>query len=139
MRRIVPPVRLETARLVLRQWRQEDYVPYAAMNADKAVTAFLTIMLDRRESEAVAAYFRAMIAWRGWGIWAVERKLDGVFIGSVGLHVPRVRLPLLPVLVWDGAWQGLSGGRAMRRRRQTRRCALGLMCWLCRKLWRLPR
>ncbi|MCM1513037.1 MAG: GNAT family N-acetyltransferase [Oxalobacter formigenes] len=96
MRRIVPPVRLETARLVLRQWRQEDYAPYAAMNADKAVTAFLTIMLDRRESEAAATYFRAMIAWRGWGIWAVERKPDGVFIGSVGLHVPRVRLPFSP-------------------------------------------
>lgn len=96
MKRIVPPAQLETARLVLRQWRREDYAPYAAMNADKAVTAFLSMRLNRRESEAVANYFYAMIAWRGWGIWAIERKEDHVFIGSAGLHVPWVRLPFSP-------------------------------------------
>lgn len=123
MKRIVPPARLETARLVLRQWRQEDYAPYAAMNADREVTAFLAASPDRRESKAVATYFHAMIAWRGWGIWAVERKADGVFIGSVGLHVPRMRLPFSPCVglgwrlakaFWGKGYATEAAGRAMR-------------------------
>lgn len=123
MKRVVPPARLETERLVLRQWRQKDYAPYAAMNADREVNAFFAMASGKRESEAVAAYFHAMIAWRGWGIWAVERKADGVFIGSAGLHVPRVRLPFSPCVglgwrlaraFWGKGYATEAAARAMR-------------------------
>jgi RimJ/RimL family protein N-acetyltransferase len=90
------PVQLETSRLVLRQWKRSDHAPYAALNADRVVMAFSTMTLNKQESHTVLTYLRKRIAQQGWGIWAVERKSDGAFLGAVGLHVPRVELPFSP-------------------------------------------
>ncbi|MDL2284931.1 GNAT family N-acetyltransferase [Oxalobacter sp. OttesenSCG-928-P03] len=90
------PARLETERLVLRQWKRQDYAPYAELNADRVVMAFFTATLNRKESDTMLRYLHAVMARRGWGIWAVERKEDGAFIGSVGLHIPRAKLPFSP-------------------------------------------
>jgi RimJ/RimL family protein N-acetyltransferase len=90
------PAGLETGRLILRQWKRSDYAPYAALNADRVVMAFFTSTFTRRESNVMVSYLHGLISRRGWGVWAVERKSDGAFIGSVGLHVPRTRLPFSP-------------------------------------------
>lgn len=47
-----PP--LETSRLRLRQWRAEDFAPFAAMNADPYVMAHFPAPLGRAESDALA-------------------------------------------------------------------------------------
>ncbi len=93
---ISPPARLETERLILRQWRKTDYVPYAALNADREVMAFFTATLDKKESDVMAMYMQVQLRRRGWGIWAVERKSDGAFAGSIGLNVPQAKLPCTP-------------------------------------------
>lgn len=86
----------ETARLRLRQWRDEDLEPFAALNADPQVMAHFPALLTRERSDALAAAARARIAERGWGNWAVERRDSGAFIGFVGLSVPRADLPCSP-------------------------------------------
>ncbi len=87
---------ITTERLVLRQWTDEDYAPFAALNADPRVMEFFPARLDRAASDAMAARCRGLIAGRGWGLWAVEVLETGRFIGYVGLHVPAAELPFMP-------------------------------------------
>jgi RimJ/RimL family protein N-acetyltransferase len=77
--------RLETARLVLREWRDSDRAPFGQLNADPRVAEFLGGPLDRAASDALVD--RIVARWRddGHGLWAVERREDGAFIGFVGL------------------------------------------------------
>src|SRR5689334_19152018 len=63
---------LRTPRLRLRQWRDDDLEPFAAMGADPEVMRCYPAPLSRRESDALAGRFRAGIAERGFGVWAVE-------------------------------------------------------------------
>ena len=99
------PVILDTPRLRLRQWRDDDLAPFARLNADPRVMAHFPTLLERAASDAVAARLRAEIAERGWGFWAVEAKNDatratkdgpGGFIGFTGLRIPAVPLPIGP-------------------------------------------
>ena len=80
---------IRTERLVLRQWREEDKVPFAELNADPVVMEHFPSTMTREQSDAFADFNIATIAERGWGLWAVEA--DGVFIGFVGLNEPRFR------------------------------------------------
>ncbi|MCY0855477.1 GNAT family N-acetyltransferase [Cupriavidus sp. D39] len=90
------PVVLETARLRLRQWRAADFASFAALNADPVVMACFPAPLDRAASDAMALRCQALIAGRGWGLWAVERKDDEAFVGMVGLNEPAWALPFSP-------------------------------------------
>ncbi|MEW8086145.1 MAG: GNAT family N-acetyltransferase, partial [Candidatus Thiodiazotropha endolucinida] len=45
---------LETDRLILRQWRDEDYIPFARINADPRVMEFFPQPLSRVESDDLA-------------------------------------------------------------------------------------
>jgi len=98
---VTASVILDTPRLRLRQWRDDDLAPFARMNADPRVMAHFPTLLDAPTSDAVAARLRAEIAERGWGFWAVEARDDaqagaGGFIGFTGLRIPAVPLPIGP-------------------------------------------
>ena len=80
---------LHTERLVLRQWRDEDRAPFAALNADPVVMEHFPSTMTREASDAFVDFNVATISERGWGLWAVEA--DGEFIGFVGLNEPRFR------------------------------------------------
>lgn len=94
--RLDPMRILETPRLRLRQWREEDHAPFAQLNADPVVMEYFPSTLTRAESDALAQRFATLIAERGWGCWAAERKADARFIGYVGLNVPSAPLPFSP-------------------------------------------
>jgi RimJ/RimL family protein N-acetyltransferase len=87
---------LETKRLLLRQWRDEDFAPFAALNADPEVMRYFPAPLSREASDAMALRCRSLIFERGWGFWAVERKDTQEFIGFVGLNKPVAQLPFSP-------------------------------------------
>lgn len=89
---------IETERLLLRDWRETDLAPFAALNADPAVMEFFPKLLDRAESDAVAGRLAAHIAERGFGFWALERKDTGAFVGFTGLCVPRFEAPFMPAV-----------------------------------------
>ncbi len=90
------PIEVTTARLRLRQWRDEDLAPFTALNADPAVMEFFPSVLSRAESDALATRIRGSIAARGWGLWALEVLGVSPFIGFVGLEVPGPQLPVSP-------------------------------------------
>jgi RimJ/RimL family protein N-acetyltransferase len=89
-------IELETPRLRLRQWRDADREPFAALNADPATMEHFPSTLTREASDAMIDGFRDAIVTRGWSNWAVEVKASGDFIGFIGLSIPKRQLPFMP-------------------------------------------
>jgi RimJ/RimL family protein N-acetyltransferase len=87
-------VNIEGETVLLRQWRNEDLEPFAAMNADPVVMEFYPRCSTREESVEAFHRLRSGIAERGWGLWVVE--VDGAFAGYTGLAVPRFEAPFMP-------------------------------------------
>ncbi|HSJ01431.1 MAG: GNAT family N-acetyltransferase [Verrucomicrobium sp.] len=114
MKTLPHPVRLETDRLVLRQWQDSDIEPYAALNADARVMEHFPAPLTREASDAMALKCQKLIEERGWGLWAVELRESGQFIGHVGLHVPFWPLPFSPCVEigWRLAFSAWGRGLA---------------------------
>jgi RimJ/RimL family protein N-acetyltransferase len=79
---------IETARLLLRQWRADDSNPFAALNADADVMQFFPARLSELDSNAHMQRISAAIDERGWGLWAVELKATKEFAGFTGLNIP---------------------------------------------------
>lgn len=83
---------METERLVLRAWRESDFEPFAALMGDGEAARFLTS--DQRPLDRAGAW-RAMAlmighwAVRGYGLFAVEEKAGGAFVGRVGVWRPE--------------------------------------------------
>lgn len=76
----------ETSRLLLRSWKPEDLPLFIAMNKDARVMKYFPAPLT--EEETVAFYDRVQDEFcrAEWGLYAVELKESGQFIGFVGLH-----------------------------------------------------
>ncbi|MEW5742140.1 MAG: GNAT family N-acetyltransferase [Myxococcota bacterium] len=91
-----PVEELETQRLRLRAWRDEDLAPFARLNADPVVSRFLPAKLTRAESDALAGRIRFFMAAEGWGLWATELKDTREFIGFIGLSRPNFDAPFTP-------------------------------------------
>lgn len=89
---------IDTPRLRLRDWRDDDVDRFAAMNADPAVMAHFPAPLTREETEAVVGRIRAHLAGHGFGLWAVE--IPGVtrFAGFIGLSHVRFEAPFAPAI-----------------------------------------
>ena len=89
---------LETARLRLRRWRDEDRRPFAELNADPAVMEHFVAPLGRRESEELVNVIEDGFASRGFGLWALEVLDGGEFIGFTGLSVPSFEAHFTPAV-----------------------------------------
>ncbi|HYD36430.1 MAG TPA: GNAT family N-acetyltransferase [Allosphingosinicella sp.] len=78
---------LETPRLILRGWRPGDIAPYAAMLADDDTARFTTSQ-GRGLSEAEAWNETVWLIghWQllGYGLFVVEERGTGAFLGRVG-------------------------------------------------------
>ena len=95
MKTLIEP---KTARLQLRQWRDSDREPFAAMNADQQVMELFPALLSRTESDAGIDRQIAHIEKYGWGFWAVERLEDQRFIGFVGIKNVTDDMPFAPAV-----------------------------------------
>jgi RimJ/RimL family protein N-acetyltransferase len=83
--------RLHTERLLLREFRPQDLDAYAAMVADPEVMRFLADgrPLGRAEAWRQMAMFAGHWALRGFGVWAVEERATGAFVGRIGCFQPE--------------------------------------------------
>lgn len=77
--------RLETERLILREFRKNDLDAFAATMGDPEIVRHLAIEPLSRE-DAFRRIFLAAGQWPilGMGMWAVELKADGQMVGHVG-------------------------------------------------------
>lgn len=78
---------IDTERLHLRRWRYFDREPFAALNADPEVMEHFPSTLTEEESDALVDRIRAQFDERGFGLWALEVRGRGEFIGFTGLAV----------------------------------------------------
>ena len=114
---------VETERLRLRVWSDDDREQFAALNADPDVMRYMGRRLDRAGSDALIDRIVEGWAANGFGLWAVERRSDGRFIGFVGLSRPSFEAPFMPAVEvgWRlarDAWgfgYATEGGRASLR------------------------
>jgi RimJ/RimL family protein N-acetyltransferase len=92
--------RLETDRLVLRAWEDDDLDAYAALCADRDVMRYIGNGSPQRREQAAAAMasFREGWAERDYDLWCVARPADDVCIGFVGLHVPDFLPEIMPAV-----------------------------------------
>ena len=87
-----------TPRLLLRGWRDDDREPWAALNADAEVMAHFPTTLTRATSDSLVDV--TMHGWveHGFGLWALERLEDGLFLGFTGLSRPSFEAHFTPAV-----------------------------------------
>ena len=79
-------VYIETERLVLRDWQKEDLTIFVRMNQDPRVMEYFLKPLTEEESRNFYERIQREIEEYGYGLFAVEVKISGEFIGYIGLH-----------------------------------------------------
>ena len=82
---------MQTDRLLLRPFRDEDLPAYAALNAHPRVAEMLGGPLTRAESDDIALWANGLWERERLGLLAVQRRADGAFLGMCGLHRLRDR------------------------------------------------
>lgn len=122
---------LDSARLRLRPWRDDDLPAFAALNADPQVMRYFPATMTAEESRAQAERIRAFLQQHGWGLWAVEVKSGAPFIGFVGLARPGDDLPCSPCV--EIGWRRPTGATATPLRRRAPRWRAPSTRCICRK------
>ena len=87
---------IETPRLLLRDWKEEDLVPFAKMNCDSHVMKYFPKPLTKSESFHFYNRIRDEFTQYGYGLYAVEKKEDASFIGYTGFHQVPIGLDFAP-------------------------------------------
>ncbi len=97
-------ITLETERLRLRMFREDDLEPYAAICADPEVMRYLADGKPLTRPEAWRQMAMILGHWqlRGYGLWAVEERTTGALIGRLGFFQPE-------------GWPGFELGWMLRR------------------------
>jgi RimJ/RimL family protein N-acetyltransferase len=105
---------IRTERLILREWRESDFEPFAALNGDRRVMEFMPAPLERSASDAFALRIRNEFARAPYGRWAVEVPGVAPFIGFIGLSVPNFIAFFTPCVEvgWRLAFQHWGKGYA---------------------------
>jgi RimJ/RimL family protein N-acetyltransferase len=79
---------IETERLLLRNWRSEDFDRFVALTNTPGVMRWLGgVQEPGMLRERLAGRFTAWQEERGFTFWVVERKADGELLGFCGLKI----------------------------------------------------
>jgi len=87
---------VESDRLWLRNWEKRDREPFARLNADARVMEFFPACLSRAESDCMVDRIEEHFREHGFGAWAAELREERLFIGFVGLAVPKFEAHFTP-------------------------------------------
>lgn len=82
---------LETERLIMREFRLEDFDTFAGLMADPSFRRYLGKGETLNREMAWRSYTGLIGHWvlRGFGFWALEHKQTGEYVGHVGIHYPE--------------------------------------------------
>ncbi|MDQ2994660.1 MAG: GNAT family N-acetyltransferase [Pseudomonadota bacterium] len=87
---------IETERLILRTWCEEDTEAFYRINQDPKVYEYLLGPLSREEAQHFIADMNQRFTENNFTLWAVEEKTTGAMIGFVGLSVPKFTAHFTP-------------------------------------------
>ena len=94
---------IKTERLSLREWKDEDRIPFARMNGDPLIMQYLPRSLDEKSSNKLVDRFQKHFDKHGYGLFAVEVVETGQFAGFVGLNNVEFKAPFVPAT--EIAWR----------------------------------
>lgn len=94
---------IETPRLLLRDWRKEDLPVFVEMNRDPGVMKYFPKLLKPEESYVLYDRIQKEFDRYGYGLYAVEVKESGKFIGYIGLHYAVFEAGFTPC--WEIGWR----------------------------------
>ncbi len=77
---------VQTERLLMRRWLESDREPFAALNCDPETMRYFPSTLDRAASDAFVDRIESLFETQGYGLWALEVRETGQFIGFTGLN-----------------------------------------------------
>lgn len=87
---------LETERLILRQYVQEDFDALKAILSDAETMKFYPKPYDDRGVQRWLDWSFDNYANLGFGLWAIERKDTGEFIGDCGITMQIINKKIVP-------------------------------------------
>ncbi len=90
---IITKTYLETERMILRDWCDEDRVPFARMNNDPLIMEYFPRPLREEDSNHLVEAFQKHFDKHGYGMYVLERKEDGAFMGFTGLQQVSPKFP----------------------------------------------
>ncbi|HAU0262630.1 TPA: GNAT family N-acetyltransferase [Legionella pneumophila] len=76
---------IETERLILRTWENEDANEYYRINQDPKVIEFLQGPLTMKEVTDFISFVNKQFEEIGYTVWAAQEKSSGKLIGYIGL------------------------------------------------------
>ncbi|KTD00928.1 GNAT family N-acetyltransferase [Fluoribacter gormanii] len=79
---------LETPRLLLRAWSDDDIAPFFSMNQDPKVMEYIANFWTMDMVTSFIARMNAQLAEKSYTLWAVEEKSTHQFMGFIGLNSP---------------------------------------------------
>ncbi len=88
----------ESERLIFRDWKDEDLSDFRKMNADPDVMEFFFKPLSTDETDVFVLRIMDELREEGYGLYAVEVKETGGFIGFIGFHKATLHLGLDPMI-----------------------------------------
>lgn len=97
-------MRLETERLIIRNWEDRDRELFHRINSDDDVMQFFPFRRSRAEADAFLDRIRAENESRGYGFSALELKEAGACIGFAGLYADNVA-PSRPAGAVEIGWR----------------------------------
>jgi RimJ/RimL family protein N-acetyltransferase len=77
-------VDIETQRLLFRRWNKSDIEAFISMNADPAVMRYFPAAQNTEETKSFYDSIQQEFAEYGYGLYAVEKKDSGCFLGFIG-------------------------------------------------------
>ncbi len=122
-RATVPVPVVDTARLRLRAFVQEDLDAYAAMCADAEVMRYIGTgqVVGREVAWRHMALFLGSWGLLGYGMWALEQRSSGRLVGRVGTSTH----PSGHRANWAGCWRATPGAAATRSKPRAPRATTG--------------
>jgi RimJ/RimL family protein N-acetyltransferase len=96
---------LETARLILRPWQEQDRAPFAAINADPEVMHYFPALMTHEESDAAADRYNQQLERDGFTMFAAADRNHGTLLGVLGAQTMRFAVPHLPQPAVEIGWR----------------------------------
>jgi RimJ/RimL family protein N-acetyltransferase len=103
-------IAVQTERLILRSWRDEDVGPFIRHTNTDSVMRWLGGVQSDAAMREMLVVFRQWDEERGFTFWAVERRADGALLGFCGLklaNTPGTRIEGMYEAGWrlrEDAW-----------------------------------